>query len=259
MEFQEYFQEDYIKDLLETVDSLSLDTEGRLESYQQNYEEKSKYYENSIEFLKNQMEVLEYELKVLSQSMYNNEDEITETTIEYNRLELARKQIVEMKINESELYHKKSNETYEFIIEYEQIFEIFEEIQKNIKLLLEGNIDATGLIEKKLMKIKNKKKKVKNRNLVNFLLLNEPFLIRAIHNDYKDQEVIERIMEGIEEMRTGLIGHYEGLKDEMERTDENYRNRIGMLYEEYENISVEIKFYEERMKICQSIYYFSIF
>ena len=82
-------------------------------------------------------------------------------------------------------------------------------------------------------------------NLMNFLLLNEPFLAVAINSDLTNRDTIMKIVRRLEEMIKGLEGNHQGVDSDLRVLNESYKKRVETLYKEYEGIMEEISLFED--------------
>lgn len=211
------------------------------------FEAKMRDIQIIIHKLRNETERIDYEIKHEVKMIYQLDDEMVENERQLKTLEKTKKQIIEMKINESGLYHAKLKEKTGFAGDYEELHGALLESFERISELLQRNIkNKQELAERRMTlgRIKGKRKTIKNTELMNFLLMNEPFLAVAINTDLADSDAVEKIVRKLKEMLIGLENFESNIDKDIMTIKESYKKRLETLYKEYEGIVEEIKLYE---------------
>lgn len=250
LEFSSVFpnEDAFLKDLMLVIKEFTNEISEEMKENQQRYEKKAYEKEDLLDSLQNRSEILEYEIKCLTKHIYMLEEEIESNGEELEKLLRSKQQIIDMKINESELFHAKLKEKTNFDKDFIELLEALKLSYTGIKSLLAKDVNnREELVEKRMTlgKIKAKKKTMKNMNLMNFLLLNEPFLAVAINSDLTNRDTIMKIVRRLEEMIKGLEGNHQGVDSDLRVLNESYKKRVETLYKEYEGIMEEISLFED--------------
>ena len=249
LSFSSLFNEDPIfsTDLLKSIGEYLKDLEREKGQIEDKFERKMREIQIIIQKLKNETERFGYEIKHEVKMIYQLDDEIVENDRQLKTLEKAKKQIIEMKINESGLYHAKLKEKTGFSGDYEELHGALLESFERISELLQRNVkNKQELAERRMTlgRIKGKRKTIKNTELMNFLLMNEPFLAVAINTDLADSGAVEKIVRKLKEMLLGLEKMETNIDKDIKTLQESYKKRLETLYKEYEGIAEELKLYE---------------
>lgn len=252
----------YLEDVIIMIKDYLNQLDENIENSQNIYYDKLMLYSDHLSKLKNQSEYLDHETKLFAQQIYENQLEIDECFRELNVLNESKQQIIQMKLNESQIFHLEINEKNESLAEYEQIYFILIDCRNNLSTYLEkgdftnGNIESLMENRKMLGKIKTKKKTIKNSKLQNLLLLNEPLIKMIIFSDLKDENIISELIQKFDEIVQNIEKDYIQLKKEISEMKKNYGERVENLYQEYETLCGEIEFVSQKLKSLEGIHYF---
>lgn len=266
--FQDFFEmasnmgedsEELLKELLQTIEDYAIELKNSILLQKSLYAEKYQNNTQYLVYLKNESEFLIHEAKRFGQQISDNSMKLDEVQRNLEYLQNSKEQIIQMKMNESQVFHKKLQEKTEVFNEAREIYQALVESREALTNLLTNSANSSEnsqvFLEKReiLINLKTKKKTLKSTELLNFLLINEPFIKMAILTEVVDEETINKIIEKLQEMIEFLIKNYGHLPKEIAQMNQTYQNRVQNLYEEYVTLKNEMVFLESQQQLLESL------